>query len=135
MNHLDTVRAIYAAFQQGDVPAILGRLTADVRWEAGSAPSSVPWLLPRVGRDAVAGFFESLAAIRLDRFEPKEMLAGDRVVVVLLDVAFTVLATGRRVVEQDEIHVWRFGDDGLVRSFRHGADSHGHWLAAQPGRG
>jgi hypothetical protein len=48
---------------------------------------------------------------------------------VLLDVEFTVCATGAQVVETDEIHVWRFDAQGLVSRFKHGVDTHRHQLA------
>ncbi|MGE3308738.1 MAG: nuclear transport factor 2 family protein [Limisphaerales bacterium] len=124
-----TVRGIYEAFGRGDVPAILEHLSPDVEWEYGGTGTDVPWLQRRVGRDAAAGFFEALRELRMDRFSPREFLAGDRLVVVLLEVDFTVTRTGRRVVEEDEIHVWRFDTEGRVSRFRHGVDSHRHQAA------
>ncbi|MCA9288632.1 MAG: nuclear transport factor 2 family protein [Phycisphaerales bacterium] len=129
MTNLETVQSLYAAFGRGDVPAILSRLAQDVRWEYSSVTSDAPWLTPRTGRDGAAEFFEALSAIEITRFEPRDFLAGDRVVVVLLDIEFTVRKTGKRVVEPDEIHVWRFNERGEVSHFRHGADTHAHHLA------
>jgi len=31
--------------------------------------------------------------------------------------------------EEDEIHLWRFGANGLVARFRHGVDTHKHVAA------
>jgi ketosteroid isomerase-like protein len=132
MSNLSTVQDIYAAFGQGDIPTILSKLADDVDWEYAPGPNDVPWLQRRSGRDAVGGFFESLAAMEFHTFAPKELLEGDGVVVTLLDVDFTVRATGKRVTERDEVHVWRFNADGKVASFRHGADTHAHQLAYNP---
>ena len=129
MSNLQTVREIYDAFGRGDVLAILSRLSESVEWEYGPASTNVPWLQRRRGRDGAAAFFASLAHFDMHAFRPKEFLEGDGVVVVLLDVDFTVRATGRRIVEEDEIHVWRFDGDGRVVRYRHGLDTHMHQLA------
>jgi hypothetical protein len=100
-----------------------------VEWEYGPTSTNVPWLQRRRGRDGAAAFFASLAHFDMHAFRPKEFLEGDGVVVVLLDVDFTVRATGRRIVEEDEIHVWRFDAEGRVVRHRHGVDTHLHQLA------
>lgn len=131
MSHTDIVRGIYQAFTRGDVAAILAPLSEDVEWEYGLSSTNVPWLQPRRGRDAVPGFFEALgSAVEIHRFEPKEFLEGDELVVVIIDFEFTVRATGRRVVEEDEAHLWRFAD-GKVTRFRHRADTHQQQLASE----
>lgn len=132
MSNLETVQRIYAAFGAGDIPAILVTLADDVDWEYGPGATSVPWLQRRSGRAAVAGFFESLGGIEMHRFAPKQLIEGDGVVVALIDVEFTVKSTGKRLAEEDEIHVWRFNAQGQVARFRHGADTHAHQLAVTP---
>jgi ketosteroid isomerase-like protein len=119
----NTVREIYAAFGRGDIPAILAKLDENVEWEYGAAPHEVPWLQPRRGRNGAGEFFESLAAIEFHSFVPKAILAGENVVVALVDLSFTVRKTGKKVVEEDETHVWRFNDAGKVVRFRHCADT------------
>ena len=129
MSNTQTVQEIYAAFGSGDIPAILSKLSPSVDWEYGSASTSVPWLQHRRGPEEVAGFFESLGGIDMHSFAPKEILESGNVVVALIDVDFTVKSTGKRVTEEDEIHVWRFDDAGKVVKLRHGADTHAHQLA------
>lgn len=132
MSNIPTVLIIYEAFGRGDVPTILGHLSDDVQWEPDGADIGVPWLKPRRGRAEVPGFFESLGAIDLRAFQPKTLLERDDVVVALIRLAFVVKATGRAVAEEDEVHIWRFDDQGRVASFCHKVDSHRHWLALQP---
>jgi uncharacterized protein len=129
MSNVRTIQEIYAAFGRGDVPAILSRLSESVEWEYGPTSTNVPWLQRRRGRDGVAAFFASLAEFEIHRFAPKEFLEGDRVVVVLLDIDFTVRKTGKRIVEEDEIHVWRFDPEGRIVRHRHGVDTHLHQLS------
>lgn len=129
-SNLDTVSSIYAAFGSGDVPAILATLSPDVDWEYAMAPTGVPYLERRRGPDGVAAFFGALMEnAELQRFVVKEVLAGERLVVALIDIELRVRATGRVVSEVDEVHVWRFDDQGRVARFRHALDSAAHAAA------
>ena len=129
MTHTDVVGKVYAAFAQGDVAAILAELHDDVEWEYGVSSTSVPWLQPRRGRAEVPSFFQALgSAADMHRFEVKALLEGDDLVVAVVDIEFTVRATGQRVVEEDEAHIWRFRGDKVAR-FRHRADTHQHQRA------
>jgi uncharacterized protein len=130
VSNVKTIQDLYAAFGRGDVAAILSRLAESVEWDYNMEPTTaVPWLRPRRGRDETADFFASLAEIEIHQLAPKEFLEGNAVVVVILDIEFTVRATGRRVAEIDALHVWRFDLEGLVTRFRHGVDSHRHHVA------
>ena len=126
-----TVRELYEAFGRGDIPAILAKLDDNVEWEYGAAPHEVPWLQPRRGRNGAGEFFQSLAALEFHSFIPKAILAGENVVVALIDLSFTVKKTGKKVVEEDEAHVWRFNDAGKVVRFRHCADTNQHVQACR----
>ena len=129
MGHTETIQGIYSAFQRGDLPAILDRLADDVEWEYSITPLGVPWLERRRGRAEVPLFFASHAAFDLHRFEPKTFLESGNIVVVLIDVDLTVKSTGRRVTEEDEVHVWYFDSRGRVSRFGHKVDTHQHWIA------
>src|SRR5687768_15344247 len=129
MANIGTVQQIYEAFGKGDVPAILGHLADDVDWEYGGDATGLPWLQPRRGRAQVPGFFQDLAALDIQRFQPTTFLESGNVVVVLIQLEAVVRATGRRVVEEDEVHVFHFDDSGQVRRCRHRLDSHRFWLA------
>ena len=111
------------------MPAILERLADDVEWECGVNSTDVPWLQPRRGRADVAQFFAALAAVDIHTFQPKTFVQGDNLVIALIDLEATVRASGRRVVEEDEVHIWHFDSNGKVRRFRHRADTHQHWAA------
>lgn len=123
MSNKETVREMYEAFGRGDVGAILERLDENVEWEHGASPTGVPWLQPRHGRAGAAEFFASLAGLEIHRFVPKAILEEDGLVVAVIDVEATVKATGKRFVEEDEIHLWRFDANGRVVRFRHRVDT------------
>ena len=132
MSQIERVRSIYAAFARGDVPFLLDCLAPDVIWEYGSSGHGVPWLEPRRGRAAIAGFFETLAReLDFRRFEPTAFLEGEGIVAALCQVEAVVKRTGRLLVELDEVHLWHFDAGGHVSTFRHAADTHAHVLASR----
>lgn len=131
MTNTQTVLTIYEAFGRGDIASILGHLSEDVEWDAGAADIGVPWLKPRRGLAEVPAFFASLSAIEIRRFEPKTLLDRDDLVVAILAIEFAVRSTTRTVIEEDEVHIWRFNPQGKVASFRHKVDSHQHRLALE----
>ncbi|HEX8737326.1 MAG TPA: nuclear transport factor 2 family protein [Pyrinomonadaceae bacterium] len=129
MGNTEKVQQIYESFGRGDVPAILEHLADTVEWEYGVISTDVPWLQKRRGRGEVPKFFESLAEFEMQKFEPKTFLENGNVVAVLLDVEFTVKATGIRVVEEDEVHIWYFDAEGKVSRFAHKVDTYQQWAA------
>jgi ketosteroid isomerase-like protein len=128
MNPIETVQQIYAAFGRGDIAFILAQLADDVDWEHDNV-SPVPWLQPLKGRAQVPRFFDALMShVEITEFVPTFVAAQGNTVVSLVDLKFTVRATGRPVVEPDEVHIWRFNTAGQVQRFRHRADT---WLSVQ----
>jgi hypothetical protein len=129
MIHLQSAREIYEAFGRGDIPAILSKLSTSVDSEYGLISTDVPWLQNRRGHDGAGAFFASLAAVQIHRFAAKGLFENGNVVVALVDIEFTVKATGKQVVEEDEVHIWYFDEQGKVTRFRHRVDTHQHYLA------
>lgn len=122
-----SVQSIYAAFGRGDIPFILEQLAPDVQWEVDGSTTDVPWLQRRVGREGALAFFQSLAALEFQKFEVTGVYAiGDRVI-GLCNVEATVRATGKKYVENDEVHLWWFDGEGRVTAFRHRVDTHLQW--------
>lgn len=129
MSNIETVQHMYAAFGEGDIPAILEHLDDDIQWEYGGTSTDVPWLQPLHGKTEVPKFFENLAAVEFHEFKPGMFFESGDVVVVLLDVEFTVKATDERVSEKDEVHIWHFTPKGRVSGFAHKVDTHRAWQA------
>lgn len=77
----------------------------------------------------MAEFFQALAAVDIHRFQPKTFLEAGNVVVVLLELEATVRSTGRRLMEEDEVHIWYFDSAGKVSRLAHRLDTHQHWVA------
>jgi ketosteroid isomerase-like protein len=85
---------------------ILYCLASDVDWERDTLPNPMPWLQPLKGRDLVHTFFEALqSGVDIAHFQPTQFFSDENTVVVLVDLEFTVRATGKRVVEPNEVHI------------------------------
>jgi ketosteroid isomerase-like protein len=130
MSHVETVQNIYAAFGQGDVPGLLAKLADDVQWDVWDVPSKVqehvPYLAPRVGPAQVGEFFGALVgSVDVERFDVTHVIGDGDTVVALINPALIVKATGKRI-EDLEVHVWTFGDDGKVTALRHVVDTLKH---------
>ena len=120
--NIQTVQQLYAEFGQGQIPAILARLSPDVAW-VNAGPESVPYARQRRGVDAVQSFFGTLAAnVDVQTFEPKEFFAsGDRVV-VLGAWSGRAKPTGKTFASEWTM-AWTLRD-GKVTSFRSYEDTH-----------
>lgn len=83
-----------------------------------------PLIQPLQGRAQVPKFFEALGAgMDITRFEVTKILGDDSTVVDLVTLEYTARATGRKVQEIDEVHIWHFDAAGKVARFRHRADT------------
>ena len=135
MSNIATVQSIYAAFGQGDIPAILDRISDDCDWETWEVDNTaqkagVPWYEARHGRDGAAAFFESLGVMDIHDFQVLNLMEGGNQIVATIKIHFTVKATGEEV-RDEEIHLWTFDDQGQISGMRHYADTAKHVKAAK----
>ena len=120
--NVDLIRGVYAAFAAGDVPAVVGAMSADMVWnEAENFPSADG--NPYRGPDAIlAGVFARLGG-EWDGFAalPEEFLDAGDTIVVLGRYRGTYKATGRPLDAQ-LVHVWRV-KDGKAIAFQQYTDT------------
>lgn len=132
--NLKTVQGIYAAFGQGNVPAILGCVAQSARWEAWAdnhaQRAGVPWLKAQSGPNGVAAFFTYIGKWKVNAFAVKNVLAAGANVAAEVEVDFDVTQTGGRIKDQ-EIHYWTFDDRGMITGLRHYNDTAKHIAAAK----
>jgi ketosteroid isomerase-like protein len=115
--NVQTAKDGYAAFGREDLPGILELLTDDIEWVNPGPPDVIPGAGKHVGKDAVAGFFGTLAqSTDFQAFEPREFIAQGDKVVALIHSEATARSTGRKFVDH-EAHVWTFRD-GKVAHFQ-----------------
>ena len=78
----------------------------------------------------MASFFGTLSAIEFKRFEPFSIMDDGTTVIALINLEGVVTSAGRSVDDM-EVHVWTFGDDGKVTVFRHMVDTIAHRAALE----
>lgn len=128
MSNIETVKQTYEAFGRGAIAAVLEQMAEDVRWDhfpSGNTAQDhdVPYMRPRTGREAVAGFFEDIDNdFEMHTFNPRAFLEGDGLVAAVIEYELTVKATGKRILDE-EIHLYEFGSDGKITAFRHFLDT------------
>ena len=121
MSNMGTVREIYEAFGRGDVPAILNKLDDNVEWETQNPVAGVPWLRSRRGKENIAAFFESLAPLKITRFEPHTFFeSGDKIFVL---IAFQAINREKNYSFPNNGHLWQFDSAGKVARYDHITDT------------
>ena len=80
--NVEIVQACFAAFQRGDVPAILNMCEDNVEWIEAGDPKSIPFAGRGKGKSSAAEFFRIVGETSdMLKFEPQQYVAsGDRVV-------------------------------------------------------
>jgi ketosteroid isomerase-like protein len=105
------VRGIYGSIAQGDMPAVLAALSADVVWHTPEGHGRLSG--DRKGHDEVLGLFGLMFELSEGtlRAEILDVVASDD------HAAARVHATARargKVLDDRPVHLYRFGEDGLV---------------------
>lgn len=133
MQNEQTVKEIYAAFQRGDVPAILDQLADDVQWESWANHSAhkanVPWMRARSGKAGAAEFFQVVGQMKITDFQVLSIMAGGNQVAAELIVEADIPGGGH--FRDEEMHLWSFNAEGKVTRLRHYIDSVKHIEAAR----
>ncbi len=131
MSNIETIQQLYADVGRGDIAAILSRLSEAVEFDYGLTSTDVPWLQPRRGRAEITKFFEAFDALQINSLKPKIFFETGLIVLVLVDEDMTVKSTGKRVVEEDQVHIWHFDVEGQIVRHRARVDTYLHWSAQQ----
>ena len=102
--NLTATQNLFAAFGEGDIPAILEWVNDDIEIEF-YGPEVIPYAGHYKGRKAARGFFETvLSSVDIHEFSPEEMLADADKVIVTGHLHLTAKSTGRDIVS-DFVHV------------------------------
>src|SRR5262249_45370158 len=116
------VESLYAAFQRGDIAAIIAGLSPDVQWEMVGRPNDYARFGPRKGVAAVQTFFQILAENEdFTEFQPKEIYADGDKVFVFGRLALTFKKTDRKVAT-DWAHIFTI-KGGKVAEFKEFLDT------------
>lgn len=116
MNNVDLIKYLYAAFGRGEIPAVLGLMSPDIRWHQAEGnpyrPSGEPW----VGPDAVLNNLFMKLGAEWDGFSVRPSSfhdAGDTVIVEGR-YAGKYKATGKSIDAQF-CHIWDVKEGKLIR--------------------
>ena len=110
-HHSTAIKNLYAALARGDMPSVLGAMSASTSW---TEPEGNPYAGTYVGPDAVLqGVFMKLGT-EWEGFAvvPQEFIAEADTVVTLGEMSGTYKATGKSF-KTPFVHVWKFSADGL----------------------
>ena len=131
MSHLETVQAIYEAFGQGNIPAIIDLMADDVEWEHWddnhAQKAGVPSLRARNGKTGVGEFFAVAATMGITDFQVLNLMDGGNQVAVTVVIETDVPGGGH--YRDEEIHLWSFDDSDKVKGLRHYTDTAKHIAA------
>jgi uncharacterized protein len=131
-DHTGTVAQIYEAFGRGDINFIVDQLADDVSWESFSDwtphKADVPWLASGRGKDAALRFFGIIGTWEFTDFKVLDLLASGTQVAAEIEVG-TKHPSGA-ILDDEEMHLWSFNEDGKISRFRHYVDTAKHIAAA-----
>jgi len=108
----DVIRDVYAAFERGDIPAILGMIDEDIDWRV---PQSLPHGGDFSGREAVGRFFQGIGEHWDDlQVDLEDVVAAGERVIVLCRIHGRLQATGEEA-GCSSAHSWIVCDGTPVR--------------------
>jgi uncharacterized protein len=114
-DNVELVKSAYSAFAQGDIQSLLGLFADDLDFQHPMPQSIWPWAGRRSGRPGVAEFFVGLSeTLEYERLEPREFIAQNDWVAVLLFERTRVKATGV-LFEISEVHVFKLKNGKVVQ--------------------
>jgi len=124
MSNEQTVKDVYAAFQRGDVAAIVARVADDVDWRNDRVESrECPWNGNFSGAANLPGFFKAVGEhLDISVFDVQAIAASGSLVAASLRIESTVRKNGRSI-KNDSVHVWTFNDSGQITRYRHFNDT------------
>ena len=113
-SNVDTVTAVSEALGRGDLLAVMGMVSKDVRWVVNAADrEAAPWFGVYQGKRSLPDFFAELAKLDFTDFTLKAILSDGDLVITWLHVAFT--SPLGREVDMEEVQIWQLAD-GKVTS-------------------
>lgn len=123
--NLKAVQAAYEGFDRGDREPLLSILADDFEY---TNYEGNPFGGSFTGPEGFDHLTEVLEQVDMDHFEIETMLADDDTVVTVLDIGYTVKATGKTSAPGPTVHVMTFRDGKMTRFREVSAHDGGAWL-------
>ncbi len=125
-DNLKAVQAAYEGFERDDLEPLLSILADDFEY---TNYEGNPFAGSFRGPQGFEHLGEVLEQVEMDRFEIETMVADDDTVVAVLDIGYTVKATGKRNPPGPTVHVMTFRDGKMTRFREVAAYDGGAWVA------
>jgi hypothetical protein len=114
--NIETVKTAYDSFKTGEIAKLLNTLATNITWTTPGPTEILPTAGIRLGRGAVAEFFQTLEANEeVINFEPKEFIAQGDKVVALGTYKWRIKSTNK-TIEADWCHIFTV-ENGIVTNF------------------
>jgi len=116
MDNVSLLKSLYAAFGRGDVPAVLGAMSPEIRWYEAEGNPYMPSGQAWVGPDAIVSNLFMKLATEWDAFtvHPKSFYGAGTSVIVEVRYTGTYKATGKSMDAQ-VCHIWDVADGKVTR--------------------
>jgi uncharacterized protein len=106
-DNVELVQSIYSAFARGDMKSVLAPFADASNFQHPMPQSIWPWAGSRSGRQGLAEFFTGVSeTLEYERLEPRQFIAQDDSVAVVLSERTRVKATGM-FFEISEVHLFK----------------------------
>lgn len=129
--YLAAVAAFHADPTAANLEVVSDAFADDADWDIAGNIDGVPWIGPRRGKQAIAGFFRDLRQYNDPQgFAVRKILADVDTVVVLGDLVTRVKATGRLIETEFALDITL--RDGLIVRYRLIEDSFAVHASVQP---
>ena len=116
-NHLDSIKNVYAAFAQGDIPSVLSVLAPNASW---TEAEGFPYGGTYIGADAVLQNVFMKIGTEWEAFSAitHELIASGDTVIALGEYCGTYRATGKSF-KAPMVHVWKFAGEKVISFTQH----------------
>lgn len=116
-NHLDSIKNVYAAFAQGDIPSVLSVLAPNASW---TEAEGFPYGGTYIGADAVLQNVFMKIGAEWEGFSASthELIASGDTVIAQGEYSGTYRATGKSF-KAPMVHVWKFAGEKVISFIQH----------------
>lgn len=114
---VDTIKNLYAAFAQGDVPAVLSAMAPNISW---TEAEGFPYGGTCIGPDAILQNVFMKLGTEWDNYraDSHELVGSGDTVIALGEYSGTYKATGKSF-KAPFVHVWRLAGGKIVSFIQH----------------
>jgi uncharacterized protein len=114
-DNVELVQSIYSAFARGDMNSVLAQFADGLEFQRPMPQSIWPWAGRRSGRQGLAEFYTGVSeTLEYERLEPRQFIAQDDSVAVVLSERTRVKATGM-FFEISEVHLFKLKNGKVVQ--------------------